>query len=152
MQRRKKLSPRDKGEQGKWDAIGPRGAAFLRPQWFGRNRYKFFGKYGGDDETRTRDLCRDRDRGDCQSTPKSSKTSHFVGWVVGWKLARSSEEFASAYATRAEHFFDRLWLDSADLHFVPHGSREGNWWERQDSNPWPPAPKVRAETLSSWFV
>src|SRR5215469_3865730 len=52
------------------------------------------------------------DRGDCQSTPKSSKASHFVGWVVGWKLARSSEEFASAYATRAEHFLDGLWLDS----------------------------------------
>jgi hypothetical protein len=51
----------------------------------------------GDDETRTRDLCRDsgagsgftttyKDRGDCQSTRKSCKTSHFVGWVVGWEF------------------------------------------------------------------
>jgi len=55
-------------------------------------------KYGGDDETRTRDLCRDsvawigftttcKTRGDCQTTHKSYKTSHFVGWVVGWKKA-----------------------------------------------------------------
>ena len=65
------------------------------------------------------------DRGDCQSTRKSSKTSHFVDWVVGWKLARSSEEFASAYATRAEHFLDGLWLDSADLHSCPIGRGKG---------------------------
>src|SRR6516162_4964143 len=65
------------------------------------------------------------DRGDCQSTRKSSKTSHFVDWVVGWKLARSSEEFASAYATRAEHFLDGLWLDSADLHSCPMGRGVG---------------------------
>jgi len=25
-------------------------------------------------------------RGDCLSTRKSCKTSHFVGWVVGWKV------------------------------------------------------------------
>jgi hypothetical protein len=53
-------------------------------------------KYGGDDETRTRDLCRDsvawigfittyKTCGDCQTTHKSYKTSHSVGWVVGWK-------------------------------------------------------------------
>ena len=56
------------------------------------------GKYGGDDETRTRDLCRDsqgllgftttyKTCGDCQTTRKSYKTSHSVGWVVGWKKA-----------------------------------------------------------------
>ena len=27
-----------------------------------------------------------QDRGDCQNTRKSYKTSHFVGWVVGWKI------------------------------------------------------------------
>jgi hypothetical protein len=27
------------------------------------------------------------DRGDCQSTRKSYKTSHSVGWSVGWKKA-----------------------------------------------------------------
>jgi hypothetical protein len=27
----------------------------------------------------------------------------------------------------AEHFLDGLWLDNADLHSCPHGSREGNW-------------------------
>jgi hypothetical protein len=54
-------------------------------------------KNGWDDETRTRDLCRDsdagigftttyKDRGDCQSTRKSCKTSHFVGWIVGWEF------------------------------------------------------------------
>ena len=26
-----------------------------------------------------------KDRGDCQTTRKSQKTSHIVGWVVGWK-------------------------------------------------------------------
>jgi hypothetical protein len=26
-----------------------------------------------------------QDRGDCQTTRKSYKTSHIVGWVVGWK-------------------------------------------------------------------
>ena len=26
-------------------------------------------------------------RGDCQTTRKSYKTSHSVGWVVGWKKA-----------------------------------------------------------------
>jgi hypothetical protein len=32
---------------------------FLCPRWFRRNRRKSFRKNGGDDETRTRDLCRD---------------------------------------------------------------------------------------------
>jgi len=27
-------------------------------------------------------------RGDCQTQPKSYKTSHFVSWIVGWKIAR----------------------------------------------------------------
>src|SRR5215468_9618406 len=31
----------------------------------------------------------------------------------------------TAYATRAEHFFDRLWLDSADLHSCPMGRGKG---------------------------
>ena len=66
-----------------------------------------------------------QDRGDCQTPRKSCKTAHFVGWVVGWKLARSSEEFASAYATQAEHFLDGLWLDSADLHSCPIGRGKG---------------------------
>ena len=26
-------------------------------------------------------------RGDCQTTRKSYKTSHSVGWIVGWKKA-----------------------------------------------------------------
>ena len=49
---------------------------------------------GGDDETRTRDLCRDcryyNDLTDLRGLPnprKSSKTSCFVGWVVGWTFA-----------------------------------------------------------------
>jgi len=52
---------------------------------------------GGDDETRTRDLCRDsaawigffnniQQRGDCQTTRKPHKTTRIVGWVVGWKI------------------------------------------------------------------
>jgi hypothetical protein len=45
-----------------------------------------------------------QDRGDCQTPRKSYKTSHFVGWVVGWKFARSSEEVASANATRGQAF------------------------------------------------
>ena len=28
-----------------------------------------------------------QDRGDCQTPRKSYKTSHSVGWVVGWKKA-----------------------------------------------------------------
>src|SRR4029077_16797621 len=31
-----------------------------------------------------------QDRGDCQTTRKSCKTSHFVGWVVGWKKSTDS--------------------------------------------------------------
>ena len=46
-----------------------------------------------------------QDRGDCQTPRKSYKTSHFVGWVVGWKFARSGEEVASANATRGQAFF-----------------------------------------------
>jgi hypothetical protein len=37
-----------------------RSAPFLRPRWFQRTPPNSFGKNGGDDETRTRDLCRDR--------------------------------------------------------------------------------------------
>ena len=57
--------------------------------------HNFFGMNGGDDETRTRDLCRDsvvrsynnlQARGDCQTPRKSYKTFQIVGWVVGWKL------------------------------------------------------------------
>jgi hypothetical protein len=33
--------------------------ALLGPQWFHRNQCNSFGMNGGDDETRTRDLCRD---------------------------------------------------------------------------------------------
>jgi len=33
--------------------------ALLGPRWFRRNQCNSFGKNGGDDETRTRDLCRD---------------------------------------------------------------------------------------------
>jgi len=32
-----------------------------------------------------------QDRGDCQTTRKSHKTSHFVGRVVGWKKFTNSE-------------------------------------------------------------
>jgi hypothetical protein len=32
-----------------------------------------------------------QDRGDCQTTRKSHKTSHFVGWAVGWKKPTNSE-------------------------------------------------------------
>jgi hypothetical protein len=32
-----------------------------------------------------------QDRGDCQTTRKSHKTSHFVGWVVGWEEFTNSE-------------------------------------------------------------
>src|SRR5580704_751836 len=31
-----------------------------------------------------------QDRGDCQTTRKSYKTSHIVGWVVGWKKSTDS--------------------------------------------------------------
>jgi len=36
-----------------------RNVPFLRPQWFQLNPSNSFRKNGGDDETRTRDLCRD---------------------------------------------------------------------------------------------
>ena len=36
-----------------------RNAPFSRPRWFQRNSAKSFGMNGGDDGTRTRDLCRD---------------------------------------------------------------------------------------------
>src|SRR6267154_5563997 len=38
----------------------PPEVTLLGPRWFCRNQCNSFGKYGGDDETRTRDLCRDR--------------------------------------------------------------------------------------------
>ena len=31
-----------------------------------------------------------QDRGDCQTTRKSYKTPHIVGWVVGWKKSTDS--------------------------------------------------------------
>jgi hypothetical protein len=31
-----------------------------------------------------------QDRGNCQTTRKSYKTSHIVGWVVGWKKSTDS--------------------------------------------------------------
>src|SRR5438445_784015 len=37
-----------------------RNAPFSRPRWFQRNSAKSFGMNGGDDGTRSRDLCRDR--------------------------------------------------------------------------------------------
>jgi len=45
-----------------------------------------------------------QDRRDCQTPRKSYTTSHFVGWIVGWKFARSSEQVASANATRGQAF------------------------------------------------
>ena len=39
-----------------------------------------------------------QDRGGCQTTRKSNKTSHVVGWVVGWKKfhgPRSTPTFVS---------------------------------------------------------
>ena len=58
------------------------------------------GRNGGDDETRTRDLCRDRVAvlgltttytyaGTAKITCKSHKTPQPVGWVVGWKIRPS---------------------------------------------------------------
>jgi hypothetical protein len=62
------------------------------PRWKPLFR-KLFEKNGEDDETRTRDLCRDsaagigfatyKTHGDCQTQRKSDKSAHFVGWVVG---------------------------------------------------------------------
>src|ERR1700688_3558560 len=31
-----------------------------------------------------------QDRGDCQNTRKSRKTSYVVGWIVGWKKSTNS--------------------------------------------------------------
>jgi hypothetical protein len=31
-----------------------------------------------------------QDRGDCQNTRKSYKTSYVVGWIVGWKKSMNS--------------------------------------------------------------
>src|SRR5882724_444209 len=39
-----------------------RNAPFSRPRWFRQNSPHSFGMNGGDDETRTRDLCRDSQR------------------------------------------------------------------------------------------
>ena len=43
----------------KWTPKRAQKRALLGPRWFQRNRNNSFGKNGGDDETRTRDLCRD---------------------------------------------------------------------------------------------
>src|SRR5215469_468396 len=67
-------------------------------------RRKDPGKNGGDDETRTRDLCRDSGPPEGFATSykiagtakgrlsrsKSRKTHRSVGWVVGWRKSRSS--------------------------------------------------------------
>jgi hypothetical protein len=42
-------------------------------------------------------------RGDCQSSRKSYKTSHFVGWIVGWHFRR-----AALYARHSEVFIHKL--------------------------------------------
>jgi hypothetical protein len=41
-----------------------------------------------------------QDRGDCQNTRKSYKTSQFVGWVVGWE----SGGVALPYVFLAVHY------------------------------------------------
>ena len=67
---------------------------------FGVTSDNSFGKNGGDDETRTRDLCRDsgpsigftttyKTAGTAKgrlSCSKSRKTVRAVGWVVGWNF------------------------------------------------------------------
>ena len=55
--------------------------ALLGPRWFARNRNNPFGKNGGDDETRTRDLCRDSDQwsGRWESNPVNQ---HYDGPLI----------------------------------------------------------------------
>jgi hypothetical protein len=61
------------------------------------HRRKYLIRNAGDDETRTRDLCRDsaagigftttyKTRGDCQTPRTSYKTYQTVGWFVGWEF------------------------------------------------------------------
>ncbi len=79
-------------------AVKPR--RYVKKEWGARNLYlfvptrKFFHRRkclirnGGDDETRTRDLCRD--------------TLHSVGWVVGWKISRSSLKMFPSFCFKSE--------------------------------------------------
>ena len=49
-----------KGSLGVEDTKRVQKCIFLHPRWFDRSRRNSCGMNGGDDETRTRDLCRDR--------------------------------------------------------------------------------------------
>src|SRR5215467_4382082 len=60
-----------------------------RHRYAGRGEPIRWGNYQGSLIGVTNDL---RDRGDCQTPRKSHKTSHFLGWVVGWKFAFPSAE------------------------------------------------------------
>src|ERR1700730_5536227 len=64
--------------------------ALLGPRWFRENQRKCFGMNGGDDETRTRDLCRDRigltttykTAGTAKA--RGSRIRHRILWVGLW--------------------------------------------------------------------
>src|ERR1700722_20906386 len=76
---------------------GSSNEGWAKYKWFRRNLRKCFEKNGGDDETRTRDLCRDsgpligftttyKTAGTAKgrlSRSESYKTLRAVGWVVG---------------------------------------------------------------------
>ena len=72
-----------------------------------RNSDKPLKRNGGDDETRTRDLCRDsyKTAGTAKgrlSRSKSHETLHSVGWVVGWKISRSSLKMFPSFCFKSE--------------------------------------------------
>jgi hypothetical protein len=67
--------------------------ALLHPRWFKRNQPKSFGMNGGDDETRTRDLCRDRREVNRWRTQNQQVTCAVVG--NRWGYWAASGEFCS---------------------------------------------------------
>jgi hypothetical protein len=56
---RERIRPGENRTGQKRDKKRARNRALLGPRWFRRNQGNSFGMNGGDDETRTRDLCRD---------------------------------------------------------------------------------------------
>src|SRR6267378_5474901 len=112
--------------------------ALLGPRWFARNRNNPFGKNGGDDETRTRDLCRDSDQwsGRWESNPVNQ---HYDGPLLTSKYwdsnnwappTRCAKARSGTVPSHDDNGFIIEWLYpprnawSADVSRVPSASGE----------------------------
>ena len=72
-----------------------RNVPFLCPRWFQQHPANYFGMYGGDDGTRTRDLCRDRAR---------------IGFTTTYNNAGTAK--IPVRRTRLQELWVELWVEN----------------------------------------